>query len=369
MEKMDYKKTNELVKSGDKLVKILYFVILIIGLYAITLILEKWHIINILFKLLKILSPLFIGIMIAWLLEPIVTWLSKKKIKRVFGALVAYILFIGLLTLFFIVFIPTLISQIDDFLKLLPSIIDYIKNFIDDLFINMGINNNVKLDIFDRISDFGISLTKDIPEFGVNIIKSSITGITIFVMGILIGFYLLISFDNITDVIVDLIPSKKVRGVTELMYQINIALRHYVDGIFLVILFVFVFSSIGFMLSGLNAPLLFGLICGVMDLIPFIGPILGGFLAVIVGFSIEPIVGILALITVIIVQCVENAILQPLIMSKQVKLHPVLIFISLLIFGSLFGIIGMIFATPIIATLKVMFIFFEKKYNILKLYN
>ena len=75
-------------------------------------------------------------------------------------------------------------------------------------------------------------------------------------------------------------------------------------------------------------------------------------------------VGILTIILVIVTQFVESEFIGPLIMSKVMKLHPVTIIVALLIFGHLFGIAGMIISTPIIAILKILIVFFNKKYDI-----
>ena len=126
---------------------------------------------------------------------------------------------------------------------------------------------------------------------------------------------------------------------------------------------VFICDSIGFWIVGLQAPVLFGLLCGITDLIPYVGPYIGGAVAVIIGFSQSPLVGFLTLIVAIIVQLLENNVLQPLIMSKTMKLHPVTIIVGLLIFEHFFGIIGMILCTPCIALAKVVWKFFKEKYN------
>ncbi len=130
-------------------------------------------------------------------------------------------------------------------------------------------------------------------------------------------------------------------------------------------LLVFLTQSIGLTLAGLKAPLVFALFCAVTDIIPYFGPYIGGIPAVIVGFTISPITGICVLISIIIVQLLENNFYQPLIMGHTMKLHPVTIMLGLLIFQHFFGIIGMVVATPVIACLKILFIFINEKLDIL----
>ena len=119
------------------------------------------------------------------------------------------------------------------------------------------------------------------------------------------------------------------------------------------------------MISGLKSALLFGLFCGITNIIPYVGPYLGAAPALIVGFSQGTPIGIGVLITVVIVQTIEGNILNPIVMSKTMKLHPVTIIIVLLVFEHFWGILGMILATPIIATIKVIFEYFNEKYGII----
>ena len=130
-------------------------------------------------------------------------------------------------------------------------------------------------------------------------------------------------------------------------------------------LILFVCQSIGFAIAGLKAPLVFGLFCAVTDIIPYVGPYIGGIPAVVVGFSISPTVGVFTLIAVLICQSLENYFLQPIVMGKTMRLHPVTIMIGLLVFNHFFGILGMVLATPTISIFKTIFNFFEEKYHFL----
>ena len=138
------------------------------------------------------------------------------------------------------------------------------------------------------------------------------------------------------------------------MSRINGKLRSYVQGVLLVMVLVFITQSIGFSLAGLKAPFLFALFCAITDVIPYIGPWIGGAPAVIVGFTVDPMVGVFCLVSVVVCQLLENNFYQPLIMGKTMKLHPVTIMLGLLLFNYFFGMIGMIVATPLIATIKII---------------
>ena len=117
----------------------------------------------------------------------------------------------------------------------------------------------------------------------------------------------------------------------------------------------------GFAIVGLNAAVVFGLFCGITDLIPYIGPYIGGAAAVIVGFTQSPIIGFATLVVAIIVQLVESYVLQPVVMSKAMQLSPITIIVGLLLFGYFFGIVGMIIATPCMSIIKEIIIFISRK--------
>jgi predicted PurR-regulated permease PerM len=119
-----------------------------------------------------------------------------------------------------------------------------------------------------------------------------------------------------------------------------------------------------FSLVGLKAPFLLGLICGVTNIIPYVGPYIGAIPAIIVAFSQGAGTGILVGVLILIIQTIEGNVIHPLVMSKAMKLHPVTILISLLIFEHFFGIMGMILAAPIVAVLKIIFVWLEEKYKV-----
>ena len=150
--------------------------------------------------------------------------------------------------------------------------------------------------------------------------------------------------------------------IAGLLDKIGVEVRKTVNGTLLVACMVFVCDTIGFSIIGLKSALLFGLFCGITDLIPYIGPWLGTAVATVVGLTQSPLVGLGVLIIAVIVQMVESYVLQPVVMSKATNLHPVTIICGLLIFGHFFGIVGMILATPIMSIIKVIWHFIADKF-------
>ena len=367
--KLDVKGINAIIRLTKKILKIGLYIAIITGLYAFIILGKESGLFAMLLKLLQIIAPLFLGIVIAWLFNPLVKWFTKKGLKRGIAAGIIYLVFLGSIILVMGSLLPTLYTQVQEFTKVIPDIFDKVQDFGTNIFNSLdGIANfdatEAKENLFEQIEDFGANLSSTLPDVLLSIMSSLLSGIGTILVGLVIGFFLLVSFDN-TDSIIDFLPRKIQTTTRELLQEIDMALRAFVTGAILDCLFIFVISSIGLYFVGLKAPLLFGLFCGITNIIPYAGPYIGGIPAVVVGFSQGIPTGILTLIVIGVIQFLEGNFLQPVILSKTTKLHPVTIILGLLVFGYFWGIFGMVIATPLIASFKAILLFFDEKYDIL----
>ena len=364
------KEVNEVVSLTKKILKLLYIVMIVAIVLCGTVILKELNVWHLLLTFLKVLAPLFIGFVIAWLFNPLVTKMQKKGLPRIWGSLIIYAILVIFIFIFLRILIPTLYKQINDLMGMLPAIFDkfstFANNFIDQISVSGLDLSSLKDKLFNGAGDYFVNFSNSLPNSLMGVLGSLFSGLGTILISLVVGLYMLFDFDSITKHFIKLVPNKNKYEIEVLISQIGKEVRKTISGTLLVALMVFVCDTIGFAIVGLNAPLLFGALCGLTDLIPYIGPYIGGAAAVIVGFSQGTITGIAVLIVCIIVQLIENYILQPVVMSKTTHLHPVTIMIGLLVFGHYFGIIGMVIATPCIALLKVIFRFIVKKYNLFK---
>lgn len=372
-EKVDISSLNEILSFGRKLIKILYIAMMVGAILLGIYLLKESKILVFLKDLLIVISPVFIGLLIAWLCDPIVKFLQSKKIPRFAGCIIVYLFLIGIIFMFLYLFLPTFVRQIGDFAGTIPDILADLKVFGNrffDTFATDGIDAKaIQTQVYTTIENFALGLTTNLPNTIINITKSIISSSVSFVLGLMIGFYMLFDFDKINSTVLSHMPLKWKDNYAELTTRINTSLRNYVQGVFSVMFLVFITQSIGLTLAGLEAPLLFAVFCAVTDIIPYFGPYIGAIPAVLVGFTISPSVGIFCIISIVIVQLLENNFYQPLIMGHTMQLHPVIIIISLLIFQHFFGIIGMVVATPVVACLKVIFMFIDEKIHFMDLFN
>ncbi len=368
-ENLDYENLNDVIVLSKRMLKILYTCLILAIIFVSILLLKELNILGYLWGAIKAASPFFIGLLIAWLLDPVVTWLQKKNVKRVIGAIVVFCVFVLLLYLFFRLVIPMIYSQINEFVTTIPNLLLSITNWIDSLFNKLnstgmsftGIEDN----IYKTMESFGSSLTTSLPTTAMNFISSLVSGIGNFLIGLIVGFYLLIDFDRVKHVF-DFVPKKYHKSLSNILGKLNNTLKSFVQGTLLISLIVIILSAIGYSIIKLPTPFLFAIICGVTNVIPYVGPWIGGAICVLVGFTVSPMVGILCAIVAFAIQQIDSIVLQPLIMSKTMKLHPVTVMIGLLIFGYFFGILGMILATPIMSIVKILLNYFDEKYEVTK---
>jgi predicted PurR-regulated permease PerM len=371
-EKINNQELNEVISLSKKILQVLYLFVIVIAFYVLIKVIKELNVIHIIKSILDVLMPFFIGLAIAWLFNPFVKKLKTKGIKRSLGTIISYAILLVLIILIVGSIIPLLYDQIGDFADMIPSVLNSIKDWINSIFDKFG--NIESLDIeatkenlFNSIENFGNELYTSLPTTILNFTRGLISGIGVFIIGLVIGFYFLLGFDNIGDTVIGLLPVKIQSRTKSLFKEINQSLRNYVNGALIDSLVVFIASSIAFLFIGVKAPLLFGFFCGLMNVIPYAGPYIGGAPAVIVAFSQSLPTGIATLIAIIIIQTIEGNILQTLIMSKTTKLHPITIIIGLLIFGHFWGILGMLLSTPIISIGKIVVKWIDEKWNTLSL--
>lgn len=369
---LDIGKINSLVLLGNKVFQILLVMLIVAGVYIGIKVLKELQIFPFVLTILRLLLPLFIGLFIAWLLDPIVSKLKEKGIRRGFGTAICYIVFLGIVFLIVNALIPLLSEQINEFVSnTIPGVYDACRNWINNIFDKFnGIENfdanGMKLELFAKLESIATNLTSSLPAILVTFVTNLFSGVGTFAIGMIIGFYILLDFDKHVKLIYSLVPNHLQKDAYTLVKVVDEPLKRFVIGAIIDCSVVFIISFIGFAIIGLKAPLLFGLFCGITNVIPYAGPYIGGAPAVLVAFSQGTPIGIAVLIFIAVVQALEGNLFQPLIMSKTTKLSPITIILGLLVFGHFFGIIGMVLATPIIGAVKGIILFFDSKYNFLR---
>lgn len=367
-DKVNVEELNNVITTGSKILKIAYIFMIMALAGVIVFILRELNVFPIIFTILRVISPFFIGFVLAWLVNPLINKFTDKGMKRPLSVALVYLLVAIVLYLFCLAVIPSLINQLNDFAKTIPTYINQAGEFINNIFNKLGDSTKIdmtdaKVNFLNYIENFGKNIANDLPTTLITILQNVISGIGSFLIAIMIAFYLSLNFNNVNKFIINIVPKRFRLETSYLFSNISEVLYKFVNGTLWMSVLLFIIHVIAFSLIGLNSPILFALFCAVTNLIPYVGPYIGAIPAVLVGFSQSSLIGILVLVFIMIFQTIEGNVIHPIVIGKQTDLHPITIIISLLIFEYFFGIFGMVIATPVMAVLKVIYLFLDDKFD------
>lgn len=304
--------------------------------------------------------PLVLAMVFVYVLHPIVSWLQGRGIGRIWGALLTYILLLGALSIGLRYLIPVVVDQVESFTRSLPALLRNAQDAVSDLLQRIG-GQGAGGDV-----TFNSQNVTDVAGRLLNLTLGVISGAVVLVLGLILGFYLLVDIPKIQRGIVALIPARRRPEMLELSRKLGRAVGGFFRGQLLVALFVGLASMLALYVVGLPYWALVGLITGLFNLIPLIGPFIGGGIAVFIAFTtttagegllhLEPgwPLAIGASVGLLIVQQIDNHIVSPNVVARTVKLHPVTVMLALLAGGTLLGLWGMLLAVPVVASMKIL---------------
>ena len=352
----------DVLRKGEKMTKksFQYWALQVLLIVTIIYVSTK---ISFLFEPVGIfVSTLFFPIIITgflyFLLNPMVNQLQKWKLPKTLAIVVIYLVVVGLIVLGIGNLAPVISNQVTDLANDLPEYAEiteeYIINLSDtDQFQWLMTQDYVTVDeIEQRITDFAETLPNRITA-GLSNIVSLIANIAITIVTVpFLLFYLLKDGEKLTPAISKFIPLPYREEGVKTLKDTTKTLSSYIQGQITVALFVGTLAYIGYLIIGLPYALVMALIVAVTNIIPYVGPIIGGAPAVILGLFESPTKAFLVLVVILIAQQLEGNLLSPLILGKTLDTHPATIIIVLLVAGNLAGVLGMILAIPSYAVTK-----------------
>ena len=304
-----------------------------------------------------VFPPLVVALIVVFLLNPIVSRLERRGLGRLWGSLLTYLVFVGLVGVGLRYLIPVIVEQVQEFD--LSAVVVRLQHWIRDLARGFGFD-------IGPVATGGQRVVADFVTGLVSFTRGVFNVVLIFVLGPILAFYLLVDLPKIRRAIRALVPERRKEEVSSVARDLSRALGGFFRGQLLVSLFVGLASSLGLFIVGLPYWAVVGMISGLFNLIPLIGPFIGAFVAIIVAFTVpSSAAGLIELapglplavgagIALTIVQQIDNHILSPNIVARTVKLHPVTVMLALLAGGTLLGLWGMLLAVPTMASVKVL---------------
>ena len=304
-----------------------------------------------------IFPPLILAAAIVFLLNPVVTRLQRRRIPRAAGAGIAYLTVAAVIAAAAFVIVPVASHQVDQLSDEWPDIEDRTERWIDDRAADSE-DWIVKLPTYDEIRK---EFRNDDRTLGDQLRQVRRIGARIFhvllivVLAPIIAFYLLIDLPNTRRVMESLIPAGSRVEVEAVARRLNRAMGGFFRGQMAVAAIVGVLCSIGLAIIGLKFWFLVGMIAGLFNLIPLIGPWIGGIPGVAIALTTGSPLQALGVVAIMAgVQQVDNHFITPQVMQRAVRLHPAAVILALVAGGTLGGFFGLLLAVPVAAALKII---------------
>lgn len=308
----------------------------------------------------SIFLPILIAVFLYYIFLPIYDLLKKRVPSDGVSLLILFVLMGGIFYFMFSLIIPNLINEISSFLVMIPSLIDIFVIWIEEQLSQTELSSiEIAQDIIQYINNFDISITNMLSNLasgltvGIASMFSLLTrsAIILFTVPVIL-FFLYKDGHKFPKKIVSITPKKYKSVVNELMEVFHKNAAAYIGGRILVCLYVGVSSYLVFLFLGLPNPLLLGLICGIVDIIPYFGPFIGATPAFLIALTMSWSTALLIAIIITIIQFGESYLVSPLVMGRSLHMHPLTVMLLLLFAHQLVGLIGMILALPCYAVLR-----------------
>ncbi|WP_237036362.1 AI-2E family transporter [Mediannikoviicoccus vaginalis] len=308
----------------------------------------------------RTLSTAIISVVVAYLINPLAMKLEDLGLKRSYAILVVYLIVILFFAIIVVFLWPMLVEQLKNLVQSIPQIVQYINE--------LGEKIGAKFTDYPAANDFITNGTKSILKslnkvqdnliFEMGNIGEKVSGLASGIIRVVLipvfTFYFIMYKEKYFVWIKNQVPPNKYKSTTSLFKEIDRVNSQFVRGRLIMAIAVGVMTTIFLLIMRIDYALIIGIITCVADIIPYIGPALGFIPAVVLALVDSPIKAVIVAAAFVLIQWVENNILAPKILGTTIGLNPLLILTSLILGAGMFGVPGMIFAVPVVATLKVV---------------
>jgi predicted PurR-regulated permease PerM len=316
----------------------------------------------------RVLFPYLLGLVMAYLLLPLVNWLDRKmpdrlhrwRVARPLAIVVTYLLVGAIVAGILAFFVPLLVDQARILVERWPELASrvedwgtrgwgwYIEKIPDDW------RQDIEANLRGLLDDVIAAVQR-----GVVATIRTVFGTISFIIGLVVIpfwlFYILQDESQVKQGAMRAIPHQLRDDVRCMASLIDDVLSAYIRGQFLLVLFVGGMATLSLVIIGVPFALVLGLIAGILEVLPYVGPILGAIPAVLVALLANPVSAIWVALAFFLIQQVENLVLVPRIAGQSVKLHPALVMVVLIVGNELAGFVGMLVAVPVSAIIRDIF--------------
>ena len=320
---------------------------------VVVVILAFW----LLYQFWNVLFLLFSGIVVATAIRPLVDWLNRRGLPRIFGVILVYLLLAGLLIGIILLVAPLVADQVTQISSQVPTYyLNLRKSMIEsNNLLFQGIGFSIPLPLGTRLNSApaqGQPLDQVAQTFHYAslIVEALFAGSAIF----LFGYYWTQEYERTIRALLILFPASKRDGIRETLTSAEEKVGAYIRGEIILTSTVGSAAYVAYLLIGLPYALVLALFAGLMEAVPVFGPIIGAIPAALIALSISPDKAIWVVVSTSLIQTAENHLLVPLVMNRSVGVNPMVTLLALAAFGSLLGLPGAVLAIPMAAIIQLL---------------
>jgi predicted PurR-regulated permease PerM len=303
-----------------------------------------------------ILSPFFVAFVLAYILNPVVVALEQKGIGRKLAIGMVFLGIILIIAVTVIFILPKIYTELLKLSAVLPGTVQALNQYFQDLrsnFVSTGLPNRVASVLDGQLATGEVFLADKLQAF-LNQLPELITSMSLMILSPVIAIYLLADWKRIQTSFLRIVPQRWRIGWQRVIQDISHIVRSFIRGNLIVALIVGILTGIGVKLVGMDYALIIGVICGIFDIIPYFGPLIGAIPSILLGLIQSPFMAVKVAIVIFVVQQIESDIISPKLMGDSVGLHPLWIVFALLAGGEIAGFWGMLLSVPFAAVIRVI---------------
>lgn len=302
----------------------------------------------------KLIFPFALAFAIAYVLYPVLKFLERKKLSKGLAITVIIAAIVALITVVCILVGPSLFNQLRN---LFNSIITFLKNISSDNSVNLS---GVEATLSNTFNNIIGNLGQVVSDGLFNVIGSSITILSTLFISFASSIYFLVDMENMRHKVAKLLNKKKSRRIFKYLKTLDEEMMKYLSGFIKIMFISFIEYSIVFTIIGHPDALLLAFTAMLAPLIPYFGGIINNLIAIVVASTISPELLIKTVIASFVLTTVDGNVTNPLVYGKTNRIKPIIVIMSVFIFGALFGIPGIIISMPATIVIVTTLRFFEE---------
>ncbi|MCL5958899.1 MAG: AI-2E family transporter [Chloroflexi bacterium] len=323
------------------------------ALVAVFALLAGWVLIGFLNQILAVLTILYFSVVLSHAVEPVVGLAEQHRIPRTVTVVAVYLSLLLAFAIVLLLIVPPLVLQAVALIQSIPNVLYNLELSLQSARLLAAQSEAAAL--------FEAGLTRLGQELvGLSnaflLVPLRLSEIVIILVTIpILSFYWLIDSVRIESVFLSLLPEPRRDDAQAILSEMAVKTGAFIRGQVIAMITVGLLCYIGLLILGVNYALMLGVIAGLLEVIPFIGPPVSAIPAIIVALLQSPILAGEVVILYVVVQQIESNAIIPNVMKREVGLHPLVVILALLIGGMILGLPGAILAIPVSASLQVLF--------------